>query len=76
MSMQRSIAGLAATVLFSGALYAGWSGFAVGPLEWPGAEAVIGGTWLWDLRWPLLPAYVVAALWAAERIGRLLAPGH
>ncbi len=33
---------------------------------------MLGGTWLWDLRWPLLPVYVVAVLWLAERLGQRL----
>lgn len=61
--------GLCVAALLAAALYFGWTGVALGPLQWPGAEAVIGGTWAWDLRWPLLPAYVAAALWAAERLG-------
>lgn len=65
--MRRAL-GLAVAAALAAALYAGWAGFRIGPLEWAGAGAVIGGTWLWDLRWPLLPAYVVAVLWAAERL--------
>ncbi len=60
--------GLAVTVALAAALYLGWVGFRLGPVEWNGAWTLIGGTWLWDLRWPLLPAYVVAVLWAAERV--------
>lgn len=66
--MRRSLA-LAATAALAAALYVAWTGFQAGPISWRGAGAVIGGTWLWDLRWPLLPAYVVAALWLAERVG-------
>jgi hypothetical protein len=58
-----------ATAILGAALYFAWTGFQVGPIGWRGAGAVLGGTWLWDLRWPLLPAYVVAVLWLAERIG-------
>jgi hypothetical protein len=68
------VLGLAVTALLGWALYAGWTGFALGPVAWPGAAAVIGDTWLWDLRWPLLPAYVATMLWVAERAaGRLAA---
>ena len=73
MRVGQPVMGLTVAALLGLALYAGWSGFALGRVEWPGAEAVIGGTWLWDLRWPLLPAYVVAALWLAERIGKAMA---
>lgn len=75
VSLQRHAAGLAVAGLLGWALYAGWTGFAIGPVSWPGAEAVIGGTWLWDLRWPLLPAYAAAGLWLAERVAGRLAAG-
>jgi hypothetical protein len=68
----RRALGLAATVALGATLYAGWTGFQIGPLAWRGVAAVIGGTWLWDLRWPLLPAYVVAVLWLAERVGAMM----
>ena len=68
----RRVLALVATAVLAAALYFAWTGFQVGPLAWRGAGAVLGGTWLWDLRWPLLPAYVVAVLWLAERIGQRL----
>lgn len=64
----RRVLGLAIAGVLAAGLYAGWTGFRLGPVEWQGAWAVLGGTWLWDLRWPLLPAYVAGALWAAERV--------
>lgn len=64
----RAVIGLAAAAALAAGLYAGWAGFRLGPVAWGGAAAVLGGTWLADLRWPLLPAYVVAALWIAERL--------
>ena len=62
------VAGIAVTLARAAAMYGGWAGFRLGPVEWDGISALIGGTWLWDLRWPLLPAYVAALLWAAERV--------
>ena len=65
--------GLAATAALAFTLYLGWTGFRLGPIEWNGVWALIGGTWLWDLRWPLLPGYVVLVLgvaeWVAARLG-------
>lgn len=66
------LAALTVTALLAAGLYLGWAGFRLGPLEWAGAAAVLGGTWLWDLRWPLLSAYVAAALWLAERLAARL----
>ncbi len=66
------VARLAATAVLAAVLYAGWAGLRLGPVQWGGATAVIGGTWLWDLRWALLPGYVVAVLWAVERIAARL----
>lgn len=65
----RHVIGLCTATLLAAALLLGWTGFALGPLEWAGAGAVIGDTWAWDLRWPLLPVYVAAVLWAAEKLG-------
>lgn len=65
--MNRFLA-LAITGALGAALYVGWEGFRVGPVEWPGAWAVIGDTWLWDLRYPLIPVYAVGMLWQAERL--------
>ena len=62
------VAGIAVTLALAAGMYCGWAGFRLGPVEWAGISALIGGTWLWDLRWPLLPAYVAALLWAAERV--------
>lgn len=67
MTVHRFLA-LAVTTVLCGALYAGWAGFRLGSVEWNGAWAVLGGTWLWDLRYPLIPAYVVGVLWLAERV--------
>lgn len=69
--MSRVLA-LAVVTALAAALYLGWAGFRTGPLEWAGVQAVLGGTWLWDLRWPLLPAYVVAVLWVAEKVAARL----
>ncbi|MBI1187097.1 MAG: hypothetical protein GC206_07175 [Alphaproteobacteria bacterium] len=65
--------GLGLAVLLGVGLYLAWAGFAMPGLAWPGVWAVISDTWLWDLRCPLIPAYVAAALWGAERVCRLLA---
>ena len=73
--MRRAL-GLAAAAALAAALYAGWAGFRIGPLAWDGVGAVIGGTWLWDLRWPLLPGYVAAVLWLAEMAAARLAKGR
>lgn len=70
------VAGLLAAAALAAAMVAGWSGIVLGPLEWSGAWAVLGDTWLWDLRWPMLPACAVAVLWAAERIAAWSGPGR
>ncbi|EDP63071.1 hypothetical protein BAL199_29877 [alpha proteobacterium BAL199] len=59
---------LALTAALGGALYVGWTGFRLGPVEWDGAWTVLGGTWLWDLRYPLVPVYAAGTLWLAERV--------
>lgn len=66
------VAAIAATLALAAGMYCGWFGLRLGTVEWSGVAALIGGTWLWDLRWPLLPAYVVAALWGVERIAASL----
>ena len=71
--MNRILA-LGLTAALGAALYFGWEGFRLGPLAWDGAWTVIGGTWLWDLRHPLIPAYVVGMLWLAERLRGLFGP--
>lgn len=59
---------LAVTVLFGVALWQLWVGFTLGPIGFAGLAAQLGGTWLWDLRYPLIPAYAVFALWVAEKV--------
>lgn len=68
--------GLAVAVLLGAALYFAWIGVEFGPVRWDGVWAVLGDTWLWDLRYPLIPAYVVGVLGLAEKIGAGFTRGH
>lgn len=58
---------LAVTVGLGVALWKLWVGFNLDPVTFAGLERQLRGTWLWDLRYPLVPAYAVLALWIAEK---------
>ncbi|MEQ8584600.1 MAG: hypothetical protein RLO01_05685 [Thalassobaculaceae bacterium] len=64
---------LSMTVLVGVALWKLWVGFDVEILDvdivaFAGLQRQLGGTWLWDLRYPLIPVYAVLALWIAETV--------
>ncbi|MCR9071290.1 MAG: hypothetical protein NXI18_06180 [Alphaproteobacteria bacterium] len=72
---------LAVTVLVGVALWKLWVGFNVEILDvdivaFDGLRRQLRGTWLWDLRYPLIPVYAVLALWIAEQVAARLPTGR
>lgn len=63
---------LALTLLVGVALWKLWVGFSTDIVAFDGLQRQLQGTWLWDLRYPLSPAYAVLALWIAEKAAALL----
>ena len=49
-----------------------WAGFSTDIVAFDGLQRQLQGTWLWDLRYPLMPAYAVLVLWTAEKTAALL----
>ena len=41
---------------------------------WPPVTTLLKGTWLHDLRIPIIAVYVVLGLWLAERVWALIKP--
>jgi hypothetical protein len=67
----RHLIRLAVTVVLGVALWKLWVGFSLDPVKFAGLERQLRGTWLWDLRYPLVPLYAVLTLWIAERAAAL-----
>lgn len=64
----RHLAALLATTVLGVVLWFAWEGFRIDGLRYGGLARELRGTWMWDLRYALVPAYAVAALWVAEKI--------
>jgi hypothetical protein len=71
----RHLTALLVTMVCGGLAWFGWTGVEVPLLgKWDGLPSLLGGTWAWDLRYALIPAYAAGMLWICERIGAVLAP--
>ncbi len=63
---------LGVTVLLGFVLWQLWVGFKLDLVSYAGLERELRGTWLWDLRYSLIPVYAVLTLWVAERLAGLI----
>ncbi len=66
---------LAVTLVCGALAWFGLTGVELPALgTWEGLPSLLRGTWAWDLRTALIPAYAVAVLWVCERVGAALGP--
>ena len=71
----RHLTALAMTLICGAVAWFGWTGVELPIMgTWDGLPSLFSGTWAWDLRTAMIPAYAVAVLWIFERIGAALGP--
>jgi xanthine/uracil permease len=71
----RHLTALLVTMVCGAVAWFGWTGVEIAAIgKWDGLPNLLRGTWVWDLRYALIPAYAVTVLWICERAGAVLAP--